>query len=107
MASVGSTSVSSSATLVQSNTTAQIYNISMTLANTEYSLSLPVNCKGFLVRNRSGFVTQFSYSSGTSGTVYVTLLKGTVFSDSNYYTSQTIYFQSPSSGGVLEVITYS
>lgn len=107
MAGIGSSIGQSSTVVVNVNTTPVVYNLTLTLANTEYIFTLPANCKGFLFRNRNHFETKFSFTALTSGTVYATLEPRAVFTNSDYYTSQSVYFQSPSAGGTLEIITYA
>ena len=89
-----------------SDTTASISNESIAVANTEQSFVLPTDCKKFLIRNRSYNDLRFSYDSGGTTTDWLTIKKGAVFTDQNLYSSQTIYFQGPTMGDVIEIVTY-
>jgi hypothetical protein len=84
-----------------------IFNVSMPIANTEYSVSIPAFTKEFAMKTRDGGLLQFAYISGDSGT-YISVAAGTVFSKTNIYSSSTItiYFQS-SKINTLELMTWS
>jgi len=88
------------------NTTAQIDNETIALSNTEQSFVLPANTKRFLIRNRANNDLRLSYASGGTATDWVTIRKNAVFEDVNFYTSQTIYFQSSNASDVIEIVTY-
>ena len=91
-----------------SNITKTIFNISITSSNTEFSQALPASTKGYEIQIRSGVHTlKLTHVSGESGTKFVTIPAGATHSDDHFYTSDTIYFQSTTSGGVVELITYS
>lgn len=89
-----------------SPTSVEIYNISVVNADTEYSQALPANTKRFLLRSRNGYQLKLSYDSGESGTLFVTLNGGCVYEDINFYSLQTLYFQSPVAGGIVEVVVF-
>lgn len=90
-----------------SNTSANIANETIVAANTEQSYALPSNTKSFILRNRSLNDLRLAFTvNGTSGTEYITIKRGAVFKDINFYSSQTIYFQSTGSGDVIEILTY-
>lgn len=91
-----------------SATTQEIFNPSIALANTEQSLALPASIKGYLVRVRGAAGTlKITHVSGESGTKYTTVERGAVLTDLNSYTSLTLYFQSPTAGAVVEVVTWT
>jgi hypothetical protein len=90
-----------------SNTTPTMFNVTLGVINTEQSLTLPANTKRFILKTRGNTLLKISYVATESGTKYVTLTKNGVFTDDNFYTAQTIYFQSPSTGDVVEVVAYS
>jgi hypothetical protein len=89
------------------DTTTTIFNVAIPLANTEVSQALPANTKKFMFKSRSKSTIKFAYTSGASGTTYITLPAGAVYEDDNYYTSLTIYFQSSKMGDTLELIAHS
>lgn len=76
-----------------SNGVPVIYNVTVGLANTEFSQALPGNCKEFFLKARGNAKIQVSYTSGDSGLNFITVPPGAVFNDENFYVSQTIYFQ--------------
>lgn len=85
----------------------KIYNLTLTLANTEYSQILTRGITYFEVRCRSIADMKMAFVSTESGTTYIT-----IFGGSSWYTKQklpdgttvTIYLQSPSAGVVAEII---
>jgi hypothetical protein len=86
-----------------SNTTPSISNINLTLANTEYVIALPSNCKGFKIKPRSVVRLMIAYQ--TSGPYYDCGL-GAGFSDENKYLSQNIYIKSDKANTDIDLITY-
>ncbi len=107
MSSIGSTSVVSSVSVTPSSTGCQIFNVSLPLANAEYSQALPSNTKGFELRVRELENLKISFAPGDSGTTYWSVRAGTVYTNDNFFTSQTIYFQSPTAGVTLELVAYT
>lgn len=75
--------------------TATIENISIGTANTEQSHALPALTRKFRLKARGFSITKLAYTSGQSGTVYVTVSPGSWYCaemlDPN--TTYTIYFQ--------------
>lgn len=90
-----------------SPTTATIYNITITLANTEQSQVLPANTKKFIIKTRGNGKLQLAYNLGDSGTIYLTVPPGSSYEDINLYTAQTLYFQSPKVGEIVELIAFT
>jgi len=88
------------------DTTVTMFNLTIATADTEQSQALPANTKKFLLKSRSTGIIKLAYTSGESGTKYVTIPAHGVFTDDNLYVSQTIYFQSPTMGEIVELITY-
>lgn len=89
------------------DTTATMFNVSMPVSGTEYSQALPANCKKFIIRSRSKGKIQLAYTTGESGTKYITINPGATFEDNNLYVSQTIYFQSSKNTDILELLAFS
>lgn len=89
-----------------SNTTPTIFNKSIPIANTEVSQALPANTKRFEFRSRSKARIQLAYSSGDSGTTYISIMPGKTYVDENFYSAQTIYFQSTKAGDTLEIVAF-
>ena len=89
------------------DTTATIFNVSAPLAGTEYSQALPANTKGFIIRSRNKSTLQLAYTSGTTGTTYLTIAPSATYEDSNFYTAQTVYFQASKNAETIEIIAYT
>jgi hypothetical protein len=95
----------SSSTLPQeSGGSPTIYNVSLGPVSTEQSQALPANTKQFMVKSRGQSLLQIAFSSGQSGTNYITIQPNAVFSTSGLFASQTVYFQSPQTGDVVEIM---
>ena len=84
-----------------------VYNITLTLANTEYSQALPSSTREYRFRCRTAFDVRFSLESGKVATPtapYLTLPSGTDYSsDNDDLTGKTIYFASAEAGVVVEL----
>jgi hypothetical protein len=98
---------SSTLPVVNTNTTRTIFNIALGPINTEQSQALPADTKGFLIKSRGSAVLKLSFAVGESGTDYVTIPKNGVYHDEFTTASLTLYFQSPQTGDVVEIIAYS
>jgi hypothetical protein len=74
-----------------------IYNVNMAIANTEYSLLLPSDAKGFMFKTRNGYDSvKLGLKSGESATNFITIpAGGTLELTEGYISGTTIYFQSP------------
>ncbi|MBI5970576.1 MAG: hypothetical protein HY884_05425 [Deltaproteobacteria bacterium] len=84
-----------------------LYNVSCAVAGTEYSQALPANTKKFTVKARGGSL-KVCFTSTESGTKYILLPDGSSMSeDLVYLAAQTLYFQSPTTGAVAEIIAYT
>lgn len=82
-----------------------IANISLVLANTEYSYALPALTKQFLIQNRGDGFLRLSYDVGESGTTFWTIWAGaskeiTVLDP---MASVTLYVQSNRAAQIVEV----
>lgn len=106
MASVGSTSAVSNVTVNQNDTQVEIENITLTLANTEYSKVLPSSCKKFLIKARTLGNLKLAYSSGETNVSWLTINYGAAYVDDNFYTNRTIYVQSNIGGTIIEVVSF-
>lgn len=83
-------------------------NLTLTLADTEYSQALPAGSYKIMIKARSlAAATKFSYVSGQSGTTYMTIPAGAVYWDDNINTVLTLYAQSPTAGTVLEILCWT
>lgn len=83
-----------------------ISNVSLLLANTEYSFIMPAGTRQYLIVARNGSKIQLSYEVGQTALEYVTirpwvsyqekLLKGAV--------ARTVYFRSSQPSEILEIL---
>src|SRR6266850_7972436 len=60
-----------------------ITNISMALAGTEYTVTLPSNTTKFMFKLRNTADVQLAYSAGTTGTIYISIPRFTFYSESD------------------------
>ena len=89
--------------------TPRITNISIPLANTEQSHVLVTGAKKILLRIRGIGKLQYSFTSGQSGTNFITIKKGNSESIDgiDLTSSTTIYFQNSRAGETLEILEWS
>ena len=99
--------LSSSTQQEASSTTTTIFNIALGPVDTEQSQVLPTNTKGFTIKTRGNAELKLAYSMGDSGTLFITLKKNAVWTDTNLYASQTLYFQSPQTGDTVEIVAHT
>lgn len=84
----------------------KIYNVTCTLANTEYSQALSSFATVFSIKPRDPTVDiKVSYVATESGTKYWTVFGGASDEHIGEFSGvMTVYFQSPSAGAVVEII---
>lgn len=87
-----------------SNTTVNINNI-LTNATNEVSQALPNNTKGFEIYARGNSKIQLAYNVGESNTNFITIWPGERYRLFQFFTNQTIYFQT-TKNDTVELITY-
>lgn len=104
---VGSSSISGSVSITGA-TTPTIANVSVPLASTEVSYALPANTKKFYIQLRDPKADlQLAYSAGTSGTIFVTVHRGTWYGEEILTASAvTLYFQSASGSQTAEIVSW-
>lgn len=91
---------------ITSATNPFIQNIVCTLSATEYSFTLPISTKGFIIGPRPGMGgLQLAYVAGTSNTDFVTLSNSTIrfIGDINLTSAITLYFQAINAGTIVEI----
>ena len=81
-----------------------IYNVTMTLADTEYSQATRAGLTKLLVQNRGLYDTKLSFTNGESGTNYITIKGGMVYFEDMVDGGRTLYFQCATAGQILEII---
>lgn len=85
-----------------------ISNETISLANTEQSYAFNPLTKRFVLLNRGTDHVKLSYTSGQSGTTYLTIGPKVFYSEGLIGSGQvTLYFQSPTSGLVVEIVSWT
>lgn len=87
-----------------------IFNVDVTLANTEYSQVLPDHTRHFLIKVRGNdAIMRVAFQSGDTNVKYVTIGLGNGFyvGDVDLPPGSTIYFQANKPGKVVEILTWS
>src|SRR5258706_561978 len=92
--------------VVEAATTPTIYNISVVLANTEYSQALNPSVKFFTIRTRGIARLQIAFDPGDSGTNYLTIPAGAALTQDSLNFSGTLYLQANQPGQVVEVLEW-
>lgn len=85
------------------------YNVTMTVADTEYSQVLPVETKAFMIHTRDESLFRFSFVTGKvagPAAPYTTVLSGKILQISGLKldAAMTVYFGSPDAGKIIEMI---
>lgn len=90
-----------------------IENLTLTSANTEYSLSTPDDCRHFSMQNRSTQPTRFAFTTGIVATPtgsYMTLKAGGVWNapEKLFSTSAlTVYLACSAAGTIVEALYWT
>jgi len=98
---VGSSTLSASQVV-----TSTFFNVTLGPVNTEQSQVLPASIAGYLIRTRGNAELKLSHTVAESGTKHVTIPKNATFTDKHQYTNLTLFFQSPSTSDVVEIIAW-
>lgn len=93
--------------VIQGGVTPTIANVVCTLANTEYSYTLPTGTSKFKLQARGVTTTKLGTSIGTSGTTYFTIGAGNTYEDDGLTTAATLYFQCTQAAQVIEIISWT
>lgn len=82
---------------VKAATTNTLYNlVSPGIAGTEFSQALTASTKQLMIRCRQAFDIQFTFTSGESGSKYITIPRNVTYKVENIdLASATIYMQVP------------
>ena len=86
--------------------TKRIFNLSITAADIEQSLTLPTRICGYMIRTRGGGILRLTHVSGESGIIYLEIPRRSVHMDEHVFENLTLYFQSPTAGEVVEIVTW-
>lgn len=85
----------------------EIFNVSIPLANTEVEQALGSNIQGFTVRCRGEAEMKLAFTTGESGTKFITIPKGCSFSESDINFSGSVFLQTNKPGQTVEVLAWS
>jgi hypothetical protein len=96
-------------TTTDSAATPTIFNLSVPSAAVEVSQVLPVSTKKIVMKVRDAAAAmQFAFMAGDSGTNYVSVPRGAVYSvDGILTTGLTVYLQTDKAGQVVEIIVWN
>jgi hypothetical protein len=88
---------------VEATTQPFVANVQVLNANIEVSYNVPDNTKVLFIRPRNGSI-KLAFVSGQSGTTYLTINKGGVYTVDNINSSGAVlYFQSSTNNDVVEI----
>lgn len=87
-----------------------VYNVTMTLANTEYSQALPANTRKLSFQCRTGYDIRFAFTTGkVAGSVspFATIKSGGAYDEKDLnLTGETLYLASSQADVIIEVVCY-
>jgi hypothetical protein len=83
-----------------------VYNITMTLAGTEYSQALPAGTKKYTVKCRTAVAVNLCFTNNQSGATYITIPANADYFEDLINFTGTLYFQCAVPATVLEVIAW-
>jgi len=90
--------------------TPYIYNVTLTLANTEYSQALPRGTKRFTISERGGNPFRLAFSTGLVAAPtepYETVMANQVYWEQDLYlVGVMVYFAAPILGRVIEIVAW-
>lgn len=86
----------------------RVYNLTLTLADTEYSIELPQGCTYFELQARQNAEVRYAFETGhvaTPTAPYLVLKKGYTYDSYNMWGSAalTLFFASSTAGTVIEL----
>lgn len=88
-----------------------IYNVTVTTLNTEYSQALPAVCFGFDFWAQTTVALRWSFTTGKVATPtapWMVLPAGSMYSSGLIHlASATLYLASPSSGPIVNIVAWS
>lgn len=93
----------------RSKTTPSIQNVSLTLASTEYTITIPSNSVEFSIRTRKDSKLQLAFNSTESGTTFITIWPGETYTETALTStaSLTLYVQSSKANEILEIWSWT
>jgi len=93
-------------------TTIAVENVTLTVVDTEYSYTIPNNCKSIEFWSRNGYPVRFEFTTGHVATPtgdYLTLKSNNTYASppSLNLSSKTVYFASDNAGDIVEILAWS
>lgn len=89
-------------------TTPTIYNVSVTLANTEYSQALPADTRNFMIKCREfGVTLNLAFVAGQSSTNYIQFTGSNFVMEDSELNGITLYFQADTAGVTAEILVWT
>jgi len=82
----------------------KVYNLVLTLADTEYAFTLAEDTLSFLLQSRGTSDLKVAFDPGESGTNYFTLKGSAVYYEEHIHSPITVYLQSSVAGTVVEFL---
>lgn len=89
---------------VEGATSSEITNLSLAVADTEYSHNLNDGLKQIIIRNRNNYSTRIAFVSGETATKYFTIPQGCTLTISDLSFSSTILYARSPGISTLEII---
>jgi len=94
----------------QVSTIPVIYNVTMTIANTEYSQALPANSKKFLIHCQDGTAFRLAYVTGKVAiptAPYLSVKASSSYNEDHIKATPTIYVACAQAAKVVEIVSWS
>jgi len=86
---------------------ATVANVAVTLADTEYSYTLPAGTRTFQLRFRNvDTLGKLAIDQGVSGTTYMTLGQGETIKEEIKGGGATLYFQGDNASDTAEILSW-
>lgn len=92
--------------VVEAGVTPTIYNVSVPLAATEVSQALSAGVKRFTIKVRGNSTLQLAFTSGQSGTNYISIPFGCTYTEDGLNFSGTLYFQTVKASQTVEILEW-
>jgi hypothetical protein len=92
---------------LESATTPTVYNVAVTLANTEVSQVLSPSTKQFTIKVRGTAKLQLAFESGQSGVTYLTVRPGNTYTSEGLDYNGALFFQTDQAAQIVEIVEWS
>jgi len=93
---------------LENPTAPTIYNVTTSATpSTEASQALTAGTKQFTIRVRGNSELKLSYTSGQSGTLFITIPKRTAYTVSDINFNGTLFFQTSTGSQIVEIEEWS